>query len=124
MPTPAFIRAQLVLPVTDVKASCGWYAEVLGFKPVWVNTDPEDDPDGNYAILKRDGAEIHLIRDAPPREHPWMAAGTGYLFLLVREVEALFRDLETRGATIVRPLRQESWGALAFQLKDPSGNLI
>jgi hypothetical protein len=38
------------------------------------HNDPVDDPDGNYAILRRDGAQIHLILDEPPQMHPWSTA--------------------------------------------------
>lgn len=119
-----FLRSVLVLPVRDMTPSREWYASALGFETVFLNTDPEDDPEGNYAILRRDGAEVHLIRDEPPREHPWSTAGTGYLYLIVRDVEAVLQDACEAGVVPTRDLRLEDWGARAFQLTDPSGNLI
>lgn len=124
VPPPHFIRAVLVLPVRDMSEARGWYAAALGFETVYLNTDPVDDPDGNYAILRRDDAEVHLILDQPPRPHSWQTAGTGYLYLLVRGVEAVFQRARERDIPFTRELRTEDWGAAAFQLTDPSGNLI
>jgi len=51
-------------------------------------------------------------------------AGTGYLFPIVRDVEAVYRDVRARGIAVRRDLRTEDREARAFQLGDPSGNLI
>jgi len=119
-----FVRAVLVLPVRDMKQARAWYASTLDFETVYLHDDPAEDPDGNYAILRRDGAEVHLSLDEPPREHPWTTAGTGYLFLIVRGVDAVYQQVRDKGVTVTREIERQSWGARAFQLKDPSGNLI
>ena len=124
MSESSFVRAVLVLPVRDMKQACAWYASALDFETVFLNSDPVEDPDGNYAILRRDGAEVHLILDEPPRKHPWTTAGTGYLFLIVLGVDAVYEQVQARGVTVTRGIEQESWGARAFQLTDPSGNLV
>lgn len=124
MSESSFVRAVLVLPVRDMKQACAWYAKALDLETVFLNSDPVEDPDGNYAILRRDGAEVHLILDEPPREHPWKTAGTGYFFLIVRGVDGVYQQAQSRGIAVTRGIEQESWGARAFQLTDPSGNLI
>jgi len=124
MSESSFVRAVLVLPVGDMKQARAWYANALDFETVHSHGDPVEDPEGNYAILRRDGAEVHLILDKPPRDHPWTTAGTGYLFLIVRGVDAVHQQVQARGVTVTRRIKQESWGARAFQLTDPSGNLI
>jgi catechol 2,3-dioxygenase-like lactoylglutathione lyase family enzyme len=124
MSQPNFLRAVLVLPVREMKEARTWYADTLGFETVYLHDDPEDDPEGNYAILRREGAEVHLIRDEPPREHSWTTAGSGYLFLLVEGIDALFAQVTGKGIEIRRGIVEEDWGARAFQLTDPSGNLI
>ena len=120
-----FVRAQLVLPVKDMKLAREWYEIAFDFKTTYLHNDA-DDPEGNYAILKRDGAETHLILDEPPHrhEHPWSQAGTGYLFLLVRGVDQVFEAVQDRKVEITRGLVTENWGARAFKVTDPSGNLI
>lgn len=128
MSNTQFIAAQLVLPVRNLREACEWYAHALDFEVVFMNTDPEDDPDGNYAILRRDAAELHLILDdigpGHDREHPWTTAGTGYLFLIVRGVDDVYAQVQARGIPLTRPMQTEAWGARAFRLTDPSGNLI
>lgn len=119
-----FVRAILVLPVDDMQQARAWYAKALDFETVFLNQDPVEDPEGNYAILRRDGAEVHLILDEPLREHPWTTAGTGYLFLIVEGIDTVFEQVQARGITVTREIKVESWGARAFQLTDPSGNLI
>ena len=121
---PRFVRAVLVLPDSDLKTSRAWYLHALGFETVYLNADPIEDPDGNYAILRRDTAEVHLILDEEPREHPWQQAGTGYLFLIVQNVDAVLEHIMTSNVAVTREIRQESWGARAFQLTDPSGDRI
>ena len=119
-----FVKAVLVLPVSDLKASCAWYLHALGFETVYVHLDPIEDPDGNYATLRRDTAEVHLFLEEEPREHPWQQAGTGYLFLIVHDIDAVFDHVVRSNVTVTREIRRESWGARAFQLTDPSGNRI
>jgi len=124
MSESSFVRAVLVLPVNDMKEARAWYANALDSETVYLHDDPVEDPEGNYAILRRNGAEVHLILDEPPRDHPWTTAGTGYLFLIVRGVDGVYQQVRARGVTVTRGIQQESWGARAFQLTDPSGNLI
>ena len=120
----SYVKAQLVLPVDDMKRARAWYADALGFETVYLHDDPVEDPEGNYAILRRDGAEVHLLLDEPPRDHPWATAGTGYLFLIVRGVDAVFERVRATGVTVRTGIERMNWGARAFELTDPSGNLI
>lgn len=124
MRDPRLVRAVLVLPVSDLALSRAWYFDVLGFETVYLHSDPAEDPDGNYAILRRDTAEVHLILDEEPREHPWQQAGTGYLFLIVHNVDLIFEQVKQSNVSVTHGIRQEDWGARAFQLTDPSGNRI
>jgi predicted enzyme related to lactoylglutathione lyase len=124
MSKPSCIRAVLVLPVSDMRQAREWYASALDFATVYLHNDPAEDPEGNYAILRRDTAEVHVILDEPPREHPWTTAGTGYFFLNVHGLDAIYEQVVSRGVPIHRGIQRESWGARSFQLIDPSGNLI
>jgi uncharacterized glyoxalase superfamily protein PhnB len=124
MPSPRLLRVQLVLPVARMSEARDFYARALDFETTYLHDDPVEDPEGNYAILRRDPAELHLILDEPPHDHPWTKAGTGYVFLIVQDLDAIFAQVQERGVPITRPIIRESWGARAFQLTDPSGNLI
>ena len=126
-----FLRTILVLPVHNIEESVGWYCATLGFETRYVHEGEDEDEDededeaANYAILQRESADLHLILDEPPPyEQPWTQAGTGYLYLIVRDVDAVYDELKSRGAKITRGLQTENWGARGFNLADPSGNAI
>lgn len=113
---------QLVLPVNDMKSARNWYEDRLGFRTDFLNRD-EDDPDGNFATLTRDTARLMLILDeGKANSHPWTVAGNGYLFLQVKNVEAVHAFVKERG--LVAQLAKQSWGAKGFYLEDPSGNQV
>ena len=120
-----FLRTILVLPVRDIEESTEWYRNTLGFEALYLHEDTRGQGPANYAVLQRGGAELHLILDEPPpHEQPWTKAGTGYLYLKVRDVEEVFREVAAQSAAIGRGLQTENWGARGFNLADPSGNAI
>ena len=115
----------LVLPVKAIGESIEWYQHALGFETVYLHEDEAGDEPPNYAILRRERANVHLILDEPPpHRQAWTRAGTGYLYLIVRDVGAVFAEVQSRGVEITRGLQTENWGARGFNLTDPSGNAI
>jgi uncharacterized glyoxalase superfamily protein PhnB len=124
MSEPQFLRTILVLPVADIEKSTEWYKHALGFKTVYLHEGDHEDEATNYAILERDNAQVHLILDEPPHDLAWTKAGTGYLYLIVRNVDEVFDEVKSRGVEITRGLQTENWGARGFNLLDPSGNAI
>lgn len=120
-----FLRTITVLPVSDIIASVRWYEGSLGLETVYLHEGTTADEATNYAVLVRDGIEIHLILDEPPPyETSWTKAGTGYLYLKVQDVEAMYREVCGKRVPIARVLQTENWGARGFNLADPSGNAI
>jgi len=120
-------RTITVLPVDDIAQATGWYEAALGFETVYLHEGADEDEVTNYAIVVRDGVAVHLILDeAPPYpdRQPWTLAGTGYLYLIVRDVDAAYEEFTAKDVVPTRELRIESWGARAFNLADPSGNTI
>ncbi|MBI2302915.1 MAG: VOC family protein [Armatimonadetes bacterium] len=124
MSEASLVKAQLVLPVADMSVAREWYALALGFETMYLHHDPAEDPAGNYAILRRDGAEVHLLLDEHQTSHPWTTPGTGYLFLIVKGVDAVYAQVQANGVAVTTAIARQDWGARAFQLTDPSGNLI
>ena len=120
-----FLRTVTVLPVDDIGVAAKWYKHALGLNTAYLHEGEDDTEATNYAILARDGVEVHLILDEPPPHRTaWSHAGTGYLYLLVRDVDAVFEEVRSRGFPIARALRTEGWGARAFELTDPAGNSV
>jgi len=121
----SFVRAVLVLPVRDMKQARTWYAHALDFETVYLHDDPVEDPKGNYAILRRDGAEVHLILDEPATPRPSVGDCRHRLSLPNRAGSRCGVPTGTSQAcAVTRRIKQKSWGARAFQLTDPSGNWI
>jgi uncharacterized glyoxalase superfamily protein PhnB len=119
-----FQRTITVLPVREIAESTAWYELALGLETVYLHEGTQAGEATNYAVLIRDDLEIHLILDEMPDKLSWMAAGTGYLYLRVANVDEMFAEVTSRGVWASRGIEMMTWGVRNFQLTDPSGNLI
>jgi len=118
-----FLKAQVVMPVNDVYETTAWYERVLGFETRYIHGSGKRGEDfANYAIVGRDLMEVHFIMDEGGAV--WTRSGTGYLYLTVSNVEAVYTGVKSQGVTISRELRHENWPARGFNMKDPSGNEV
>lgn len=101
-------RAAPELPVRDMVTAIGWYGTTLGFRTAMTM------PDGDYAVVERDGVALHLYVDAnaPPVACHIFAGG----------IEALEAEFEDRGVQIRQRLEQKPWSNRDFRLLDPFGN--
>ncbi len=123
MSKPNFICANVVLPVRSISEAVNWYAEALGFSVAYLHEGEHEGEEANYAILQRDDVSVHFILDEGyADEHPWTQSGTGYLYLVVNDVDKVFEEVKAKGIAITRDLQIENWGARGFNLTDPSGN--
>jgi predicted enzyme related to lactoylglutathione lyase len=94
------------IPVASVDQASRWY-EKLGFHTTMAM------PDGDYAIVERDGVALHLFRGD---------AAAVSLHIFVSGIEKLAEEFEARGTPIAQPLMRKPWGARDFRLLDPFGN--
>jgi catechol 2,3-dioxygenase-like lactoylglutathione lyase family enzyme len=81
MGEPQFLKAQVVIPVSDIYDTTSWYERVLGFETRYIHGSgrPDDTEDfANYAIMGRDTIEVHFIMDEGGPV--WTRSGTGYLY--------------------------------------------
>lgn len=125
MGDPQFLKTQVVIPVSDIYETTAWYERVLGFETRYIHGSGkrgETKDFANYAIIGRDLVEVHLIMDEGGPV--WTRSGTGYLYLRVRNVEAVYADVKSQDVAISRELQRENWPARGFNLKDPSGNEV
>ncbi|NWG45799.1 MAG: VOC family protein [Alphaproteobacteria bacterium] len=104
-------RASPVFPVESVAVAVSYYFDGLGFEPVA--------PGEDYAIVARDGVEIHLCRKGAGGLPP------GGAFVEVDDVDALYREL-ARNARVecAGPPETMPWGEREFHLRDPDGNVL
>jgi catechol 2,3-dioxygenase-like lactoylglutathione lyase family enzyme len=121
-PIIAAIAAQLF--VGDIKASCDFFTQKLGFSIVFTYGEPPF-----YAQVKRDRALLNLkcvdypvmdpaLRDRESLISADMAVDTH------EEIKQLFLEFQAAGITFFQTLRKEPWGAKTFIVKDPDGNLL
>jgi len=121
-PVLSAIEAQLY--VTDVKASCDFFASNLGFEVAFVYGDPPF-----YAQVRRDNARLNLrlicepvfVGDIRTRETILSASITVDSAV---EIKQLFLDLQSAGVNFHQSLKKEPWGARTFVVVDLDGNLI
>ena len=105
--------------VQDFPAALAYYAGPLGFRPLFLYGEPPF-----YAHLQRDAAILalrHVTR--PVIDH---SAGEALLsaFIEVPDVDALYGSLQSAGATVWQPPRDEPWAMRSLIVTDPGANLI
>jgi uncharacterized glyoxalase superfamily protein PhnB len=123
--TSQALQTMTVLPVRSIEEATRWYEESLGFRTIYLHEGDEPGEATNYAMLQRDQVTFSLILDeCPEYESPWTKAGTGYLYLIVSDIEQEYAEVQSRGVEITRELQMENWGVQGFNLQDTSGNEI
>ena len=122
--TSAAPRLKLVeatLFVSDLRASCRWFKQVLGFATVFTYGEPPF-----FGQVARDGVPLNLRYVCDPvfagdirEREELLAAQVG-----VSGVKALYEEFKAKGATFYQGVKRHPWGAIDFVVKDPDGNLI
>jgi catechol 2,3-dioxygenase-like lactoylglutathione lyase family enzyme len=123
-PRPVLSSIEAQLFVADIKSSCDFYTNKLGFAVAFVYGDPPF-----YAQVRRDNARLNLRVVGEPvfvdgireREHLLSASIT---VESADEVKQLFLSYQAAEVRFSQALKKEPWGARAFIVRDPDGNLI
>ena len=105
---------------TDLGATLAYYTDLLGFECVSTWHDPPV-----YAIVRRDGHNVHFRVADPPTPSPDKYADElldAYLF--VDNADALYAEYAALGVEFTRPLGDTPWGAREFVVKDCDGRLL
>ena len=121
---PTIISAEPQLFVGDIKSSCAFFAEKLGFATVFTYGEPPF-----YAQVRRGGASLTLRHvDAPvidPALRDREELLSASLTVATRaDIEALYREYQASGVTFFQELKDEPWGAKDFIVSDIDGNLL
>lgn len=113
-----------VLGVRQVRQSAEYYRDVLGFSldPVdGVFQPTEDEPGGVYAIVKRGGVAVHFqIRRGDLAEWKRQPLERD-VYVYVDDLDALYADLQRRGARIIQPPRLAPYGLREIVVEDLNG---
>jgi catechol 2,3-dioxygenase-like lactoylglutathione lyase family enzyme len=123
-PRPILNSIEAQLFVADLKSSCDFYTNKLGFAVEFLYGDPPF-----YGQVGRDKARLNLrlVRepvfagDIRKREHLLSASIT---VATANEIEQLFLIYQAAGVSFHQALKKESWGARTFVVSDPDENLI
>jgi uncharacterized glyoxalase superfamily protein PhnB len=118
------VCAEPQLLVTDIKRSCEFFQQKLGFSLVFSYGDPP-----YYAQVARDAARLNLrcvdgpliestIRDREQLLSVSMTVATP------DEIKVLFLEFQRAAVTFLQTLKKQPWGARNFIVKDPDGNLL
>jgi catechol 2,3-dioxygenase-like lactoylglutathione lyase family enzyme len=121
---PVISATAAELFVSDIKTSCDFFTQKLGFSIVFVYGEPPF-----YAQVKRDRGLLNLKHMDEPVIDPGLRDRESLLSADMGldthdEIKQLFLEFQAAGAPFFQTLRKEPWGAQTFIVKDPDGNLL
>ena len=109
------VECAAIFVVRDIAASLAYYRDALGFAIGFTWGDPP-----TYAGVCRGAVTIHLQAASQTRSPPGAAA----LSLFVGSADEIHRELERRGARILKPPATYPYGMRDFDVLDPDGNRL
>jgi uncharacterized glyoxalase superfamily protein PhnB len=123
-PRPILNSIEAQLFVANIKSSCDFYTNKLGFAVEFIYGDPP-----YYGQVFRDNARLNLrlvcepvfAGDIRKREHLLSASIT---VATANEIKQLFLSYQAAGVSFHQALKKEPWGARTFIVSDPDENLI
>jgi hypothetical protein len=107
---PVITAAEPQLLVADVRASCDFFSQKLGFKIAFVYGDPPF-----FGQVMRDGARLNLrcvgtpIIDVALRDREELLAAT-MTVETAAEIKQLFLEFQAMGVQFHQTLKQQPWG--------------
>ena len=105
-------RAIPILPAEDLAGAKTFYVDQLGFHVTF-----EASEDGHSGLLGIQRGAIEMTLDSPMIGHVRNACVT----LQVDDADSYYREWSSK-VDVLRPPKDEDWGARTFDLLDPSGN--
>jgi uncharacterized glyoxalase superfamily protein PhnB len=118
------VAAEPQLFVTNIKRSCEFFCEKLGFSLVFSYGKPP-----YYAQIGRDGARLNLrcvelqLIEAMVRNREELLS-VSMTVATANEIKLLYLEFQSAGVAFHQTLKKQPWGARNFVVKDPDGNLL
>jgi len=118
------VGAEPQLFVTDIKRSCEFFCEKLGFTLVFSYGKPP-----YYAQVSRDAAHLNLrcveqtIIESTVRNRRELLSAS-MTVATADEIKLLFLEFQSGGVAFHQTLKKQPWGARNFVVEDPDGNLL
>jgi len=118
------VAAEPQLFVTNIKRSCEFFCEKLGFSLVFSYGKPP-----YYAQVGRDAARLNLRCVERPLIEAMVRNGEELLSVSMtvataNEIKLLYLEFQSAGVAFHQTLKKQPWGAKNFVVKDPDGNLL
>jgi len=116
--------AEPQLFATDIKRSCEFFCEKLGFSLVFSYGKPP-----YYAQVGRDAVRLNLrcverpVFESTVRDREELLA-VSLTVATADEIKLLFLEFQSAGVAFHQKLKKQPWGARNFIVKDPDGNLL
>jgi len=118
------VGAEPQLLVADIKRSCKFFCEKLGFSLVFSYGNPP-----SYAQVGRAAARLNLrfvegpVIDSTTRAREELLS-VSMTVATAHDLTLLFREFQSAGVPFHQKLKKQPWGARNFVVKDPDGNLL
>src|SRR5437667_11215101 len=123
-PRPILSSIEAQLFVANIKSSCDFYTNKLGFAVEFIYGDPPF-----YGQVVRDNARLNLrvvfepvfVADVRKSEHLLSASMT---VATANEIKQLFLSYQAAGVSFHQKLKKETWGTRTFIVSDTDETLI
>ncbi|GAA4632167.1 VOC family protein [Actinoallomurus vinaceus] len=104
----------------DAHAAIRFLVDAFGFEEVAVY---ENDDRVEHAELRAPGGGGVMLGSAARTDSPIadLPPGTGSVYVVTDEPDALYERAVAAGATVVQGLRDEDYGSRGFTVRDPEG---
>ena len=118
------VCAEPQLFVTDIKRSCEFFQQKLGFSLVFTYGEPP-----YFAQVARDAARLNLrcverpVIESAVRDREQLLS-VSMTVATVDEIKLLFLEFQSAGVAFTQTLKKQPWGAKNFIVNDPDGNLL
>lgn len=110
LPSPLNLGGAVpIFRVENLDISVAYYVERLGFQLQW-----RGDP---LASVGRDRTSIMLSEGDQGQSGTWVWIAAG-------DVDALYKELQARGALLRHPPTNYPWGSRECQVRDPDGHVL
>ena len=118
------VCAEPQLFVTDIKRSCEFFQQKLGFSLVFTYGEPP-----YYAQVARDAAHLNLrcverpVIESAVRDREQLLS-VSMTVATADEIKLLYLEFQSAGVAFTQTLKKQPWGAKNFIVNDPDGNLL
>jgi uncharacterized glyoxalase superfamily protein PhnB len=105
----------------DAAAAIAFLVDAFGFEEVAVYKGETPDQVAHGELRWPGGGGVMLGSHRPESVLADLPAGTGSVYVVADQPDALYERAVAAGATVVQGLRDEDYGSRGFTVRDPEG---